>query len=343
MSASSNRLLFFLFLFLIGGGILFVLLARVGFGEVIETLFLFGLAPFLIFVTISLTNFALYVYRWRFILNKGLPKSERIGFWRLYRHRMSGYAFMYILPMSIFGSEPIRVGLLHDDGVPLKQATSSVVIDLAFELTAFILFVTIGLVLAIFERVALGNSLWLLVVALVLFTSFLVSFYWATVTGRGFFRSIFHCLKLHQRRGWRKLDQWLVAMERQMTEFLSGHPKVIIWLLFLSLIMVSFKAFETWFIAFFLGTTLTFSQAFLTSTIPGLALLIPVPGGLGFYEAGNVGLFTMLGISINALVLVLIIRLRDIIFVVIGLTHASGRIFGFLRERMSLKKIQKGL
>lgn len=339
MSSHTKRFLSFFFLFLIGGGILFGLLARVGFGEVIEALLFFGLAPFLIFVMISFTNFSLYVYRWQFVLNKGLPKSERIGFWRLYAHRMSGYAFMYLLPMSIFGSEPIRVGLVHDDGVPLKQATSSVVIDLAFELTAFILFVALGVILALFEHLALGNSLWLLIFALGLLTALLISFYWATVTGRGFFRSIFRFFRLPERKGFRKIDRWLVGMEGQMTEFLNGHPLMMVWLLFLSLVMISFKAVETFFIAYFLGATLTFSQAFLTSTIPGIAMLIPVPGGLGFYEAGNTGLFALLGISINALVLVLIIRLRDIVFIVIGLTHASGRVMEFLRGRFGSKKV----
>ena len=339
MSTSMKRLLLFILLFLIGGGILVALVLDVGPRNIAQAFILFGLLPFVMFVSISLLNFALYVYRWRFILNKGLPKSQCLSFWRLYLHRMSGYAFMYILPMSIFGSEPIRVGLLHEDGVPLKRATSSVVIDLAFELTAFILFVSIGLVLALFEHVALGSSGWLLILALGLFTALLVAFYVATISGRGFFRTIFRFFRLHERKGFRKLDRWLEGMEAQMTQFLNGHPKIMLWLLFLSLVMVSFKAFETWFIVYFLGTTLTFSQAFLASTIPGLAMLIPVPGGLGFYEAGNTGLFALLGIPVNAIVLVLIIRLRDIVFVAIGLFHASGSIADYVRARLFSPKL----
>lgn len=333
MSSTSKRLLFLSLLFLIGGGILVALIADVGPRNIVEAIVLFGLLPFFAFVSISLLNFALYVYRWQFILNKDLPKSQRMGFWRLYLHRMSGYAFMYILPMSIFGSEPIRVGLLHEDGVPLKRATSSVVIDLAFELTAFVLFVAAGFVLSLFERVALGSSGLLIIIALGLFAALLLAFYFATISGRGFFRTIFRFFRLHERKGFRKADRWLEGMEWQMTAFLNGHPKMLVWLLFLSLLMVSFKAFETWFIAYFLGTTLTFSQAFLGSTIPGLAMLIPVPGGLGFYEAGNTGLFALLGVSLNAIVLVLIIRLRDIIFIAIGLLHASGRVATYVREK----------
>jgi len=329
-----KRLAFFLLLFLVGVGILVVLLARVGFESVFSALVLFGLPPFLIFVSISLVNFSLYVYRWQYILNKDLPRDQRIGFWRLYMHRMSGFAFMYLLPMSIFGSEPIRVGLVHEDGIPLKRATSSVVIDLAFELTSFILFVSVGIVLAFFEHVALGNSLWLLILALSLFTALLLSFYWATVTGRGFFSSIFRLLRLQNRKHLRKLNTWLVGMEAQMTEFLNGHPFMLVWLLLISLVTISFKTLESWFVAHFLGVSLNFSQALLVSTIPGLAMLLPIPGGLGFFEASNTGLFALLGISVNALVLVLIIRLRDIIFMVIGLTHASGRIASYVKERM---------
>lgn len=332
MSQKSKKILFSLALFLLGAGLLFFLLARVGFGNVVQTLILFGVWPFIIFVAISLINFTFYVLRWRIILGLSQPSRFPISFWRLYLHRMSGYAFMYLLPMSVFGSEPIRVGLLHADGVPLKRATSSVVIDLAFEFTAFVIFIALGLALALFERVDLGGSGLLIIAALGLFIALIISFYWATVTGRGFFRLLFRFFRLHERKGFHRLDRWLGGMEAQMTDFFNGHPLALSGLLSLSILSVSFKAFENWFIALNLGAALTLSQALLTSTIPGLAFLIPVPGGLGFFEAGSTGLFALLGIPISAVVLVLIIRLRDIIFITIGVVHASSRLTGWIRH-----------
>ncbi|MEK9130786.1 MAG: lysylphosphatidylglycerol synthase domain-containing protein, partial [Patescibacteria group bacterium] len=185
MGATFKRLLMPIFLLLIGGGIFIGLLAKEGIPEVIATLAAFGLAPFILYVGISLANFALYAHRWQVIVNKGQAAIAKISFFRLYLHRMSGYAFMYLLPLSFFGSEPVRVGLLHEDGVPLNRATSSVLIDLAFETMAFILFIAVGLILALVEGVTLGNAGTIVASALVLFAAVIITFYVGTVSGKG--------------------------------------------------------------------------------------------------------------------------------------------------------------
>lgn len=337
MGATFKRLLMPIFLLLIGGGIFIGLLAKEGIPEVIATLAAFGLAPFILYVGISLANFALYAHRWQVIVNKGQAAIAKISFFRLYLHRMSGYAFMYLLPLSFFGSEPVRVGLLHEDGVPLNRATSSVLIDLAFETMAFILFIAVGLILALVEGVTLGNAGTVVASALVLFAAVIITFYVGTVSGKGFFAPVFRFLRLHKIKRLHTTESWLKGMEGQMTEFLRDRPLLIIWLLVLSLLMISFRTFENWFIAHFLGVSLNFTQSLLSSTIPGIVLLLPVPGGLGFLEASNTGFFALLGVSINALALVLIIRLRDLVFMAIGLTHASSQIWRFLKDWLHKK------
>lgn len=336
-----KKALVLLVLFLLGAGIFIALMAKFGFAETIQTLLLFGVGPFSLFLLISLTNFGLYTYRWQKIVNHGVPKEKRMGFMRLYLHRMSGYATSYLLPMQPVGGEPIRVALLVEDGVSFNKATSSVVIDIAFELTSYILFVVAGMILALVGGVGLGQTGVLIGITVGLATVILGLFYWATITGRGFFRSIFRFFGLHrsQSKRLKEIEVWLTETEGHMTEFLGKQPAMLVWLLALSLIMVSFKVFEQWFIAYFLGTTLTFSQAFLTATIPGAALLLPVPAGLGFFEAGQTGMFALLGVtSINAVALVLIIRLRDAIFIAIGLAHASSRVLAYLRQRLKVSK-----
>ncbi len=343
MHIAVKRIGGFVFLLLVGLAILAGLIWKEGPQNVVMTLLAFGFAPFAAYVVTSMINFALYVYRWRVIVNEGLPRKQRLGFLRLYLHRMSGYAFMYILPLSIFGSEPIRVGLLAEDGVPVKHATSSVVIDLAFETTAFIFFIAIGFILAIVSGVALGNAGVIVGAGLLIFMAVVGTFYYATVSGKGFFQIIFRSLRLNRVKRFHHVEEWLKGMEAQMTTFLRDRPLMILWLLILSMVMISFRTFENWFIAHFLGVSLNFTQALLSSTIPGFALLIPVPGGLGFLEASNTGLFALLGVTINALALVLIIRLRDAVFMAIGLAHASGQIGRFFKEwlRKSTTPIDK--
>lgn len=339
MNSTVRRILMFVLLFLAGGGIFIGLLAHEGIAHVIATLVVFGIGPFVLYVIISLTNFALYAHRWQVILNKGLPKEKKMSFIRLYLHRMSGYAFMNILPLSLFGSEPVRVGLLHDDGVPLKIATSSVVIDLAFETTAFILFISIGVILALVDGISLGNIGVLAIVAIGLLAGVIGLFYAAIISGKGFFSALFRFFRLHRIKRLHATEEWLEGMEEQMRMFLRDKPWLIVWLLLLSMVMISFRTFENWFIAHFLGVQLNFTQALLSSTLPSFALLVPVPGGLGFLEATNTGLFALLGVPIDALALVLIMRLRDMIFITIGLTHASHQIGRFLRDFLFKKAL----
>jgi len=83
-----KKILFVIFLLLVGLLVFYALLAREGIPETIQTLLLFGIVPLLSFIGISLLNFALYTYRWMMILNDNQPKEKRVGFWRLYLHRM---------------------------------------------------------------------------------------------------------------------------------------------------------------------------------------------------------------------------------------------------------------
>lgn len=338
-----KRVLLVILMFLIGAGIFGALLAREGLDKVGATLVAFGFVHFVMFVTVSLVNFGLYTFRWRYIVNDHLPPSQRIPFWRLYMHRMSGYAMSYILPVQPLGGEPVRVGLLVDDGITADRATSSVVIDLAFELTAYITFVAAGFILALADGVALGKTGLTVAVAVVLFAVILGLFYHATINGKGFFQSGFRLLRLHKSKSKRvqKLYDWLGETEEQMTKFLQRRKFATIWMLGLSLLMISFRAFEQWFVAHFLGYNMTFSQTFLTATIPGVALLLPVPAGLGFLEGGNTALFALLGIPVDALALVLIIRLRDIVFLTLGFTHASRRLVRIMQERLKKRKLPK--
>ena len=332
-----KRTIVFSLLFLLGVVLFVRVVQQIGLTEIIDGISSFGVVPFIGFASISLINFALYVYRWKRIINDKRKRKEQIGFFRLYMHRMTGYAGSYLTPAAQVGGEPLRAALIHEDGIDGKKAASSVVIDLAFDVTALILFIIAGAILAAFEGVLFGQSAWLFALGILIICTMLGYFYYATISGKGFFRSIFRALQLHRLNGLHRIDDWLEETESHITDFFGKKPKLLIFLLFLSIVMISFKAVEIWYIAYFLGETLSFSQAFLASTLPGITLLIPVPGGLGFLEAGTAGVFALLGIGINAITVVFLIRMRDVLFVFLGLTHASGHILRYFKKQFRIK------
>ena len=106
----------------IGLAVFWFLLRREGVATVSANLESFGLWPLLGFVAISLINFCLYTKRWQMIVNAQLPIDERVGFGRIYLHRLAGYATGYLTPGTQVAGEPVRVALHVADGVPVKVA-----------------------------------------------------------------------------------------------------------------------------------------------------------------------------------------------------------------------------
>ncbi|MDA0208506.1 MAG: lysylphosphatidylglycerol synthase transmembrane domain-containing protein [bacterium] len=321
------RVLTFVFSIALGVGLFVLLLLREDPKVIALSLTTFGVLPFIGYVAISLINFCLYVWRWQLIVNAQTGIKNAVSFWRMYLHRMGGYAVSYLTPAAQVGGEPARIALLATEPrVSLKQAAGSAILDIAFELVAFITFVTAGVVLAMIEGLGEGTNTLLVVIAgLFAVFLFLLFFFLRLARGRGFFVPIFRFFGLHKLKSLDKVEASITETESIMSVFLGKNPRLIGGIVPLSLLMISFRVVETFYIAWFFGVSLNFGQAFLVSTLPGLALLIPVPAGLGVFEGGFEGIFTLLAIPLSAVAFSLIIRARDAIFVAIGLIHMLAK------------------
>jgi uncharacterized membrane protein YbhN (UPF0104 family) len=117
----------------------------------------------------------------------------------------------------------------------------------------------------------------------------------------------------------------LGKVEKEMSSFCVGHPAAVLRITILSLCVWVGMVFEYWLLGRFFDLQLTLSQAISALTAARLAILTPLPGGLGALEASQVIAFQMLGfepafgISIS-----LLIRLRDLLFGVTGLFGAAS-------------------
>ncbi len=301
-----------------GAGVFAWLIMREGPGEILSSLTQFGWLAFAGFLCISLVNFTLYSLRWQLILNSFLPKEKRLSLARMYMHRMAGFAMSYLTPAAQVGGEPVRIGMLMSDGVSGKKATSAVILDVAIELFAIFAFIIAGVILAATEGLANGNVFTYIAIGLGISVVILAVFFWALSKGKGFFLHIFKLLRLHKIKRLHAAEDWIKETESIMTEFFQKKLSLHIAVAALALIVIFFKVVEVIYIAFFLGIALTFSQAFLTATLPGIALILPVPGGLGIFEGGFAAVFDVLGIPLSAIAFALIIRIRDGIFIATG-------------------------
>jgi uncharacterized protein (TIRG00374 family) len=317
---------------LLGGALFAFLVHKTGTNLILSSLHSFGLPLFCAFVGISLLNFCLYTLRWKIILEE-IEKTKKVSYTRLFLHRMSGFATGYLTPGAQVAGEPVRVALLLGEGISPQTATSSVVLDLAFEIAAFLVYVVLGVVLAFTTGVGAGLfgavAYSVLVLLLLIMTLFFLSIVkgWngiATLAQKPFFAK-------HPRI--RLALEWLVGVEEMMTRFFSGRARMLAAVIALSCAMTGFRAVEMGFIAWGFGEAIPLSDAILLSTIPGLVLLVPVPGGLGLFEASTAAMLAALGIPTPAIAFTLIIRLRDFFFILLGVIHGVSEGTGWLGRR----------
>ncbi|MFC1655856.1 lysylphosphatidylglycerol synthase transmembrane domain-containing protein [Patescibacteria group bacterium] len=329
----------FVFLgFLAIGIALFVsILLETGFDAIADSLIKFSLVNFLFLLLVSLVNFGLFTWRWSMIIKLHLKKTgqKSPSFVRLFLHRMSAYAVSYLTPTATSGGEPVRVFFLQEDKIDTKTAVSTIVIDKVFEYTALILFIFSGLLVAIIEgSIFSGKVEIMLGGGIILFGTLIFWFYYSTMKHIGFFSSVFRFFRLNKIKRLKGFEEGIVKIEKKMAYFYTKHIPSFIFMMFLSFVMVFFMVFEHFIIAYFMGVKLTFLQSFLSATIPGISYMLPIPGALGALETSHAGIFVLLGVSINVFVFVLIMRLRDLIFILIGLAHASGHGIGMIIKGM---------
>lgn len=306
----------------LGITLLYVLLAREGFGNIVEHIRAFGFWPFVGFVGISMVNFMLYSIRWTMILHRQVSERRyKLSVWRMYWHRMTGYAVGYLTPLNQAGGEPVRVALLCADGVPSQGAVASATLDIAFELCSYVVFIALGVVLALVEHQGGVQTLVIMGIGLSIAFCILMTFFIALARGKSMAHPFFHRFRLNKIKRLRGFEIWLEDTEKLMQRFFAGGTSRVFFISILSMAMVAFRVVETFYIAWGFGVSLNFAQAFLISSLPGLALLLPVPGGLGLFEGGFAAVFAALGVGMNPLAFSMIIRLRDAVFIVLGVGH----------------------
>ncbi len=306
----------------LGAGLLYILLAQEGWENVLQNVTQFGAWPFIGFVAISMLNFVLYSIRWMIILHRQVSeKKHKLSLWRMYWHRMTGYAVGYLTPLNQAGGEPVRVALLMADGVPAKSAVASATLDIAFELCSYVVFIALGVIFALVEHQGGTGTLEVMGFGLAIAFGVLIAFFTALGRGKPMAKPLFRRLHLDKVKRLRGAERWLEDTEALMRGFFAGGGWVVFGISVLSMTMVAFRVVETLYIAWGFGVTVNFAQAFLASSLPGLALLLPVPGGLGIFEGGFAAVFSALNVPMDALAFALIIRLRDVVFIGFGVFH----------------------
>jgi glycosyltransferase 2 family protein len=265
---------------------------------------------------------------WIFLVGSGY----RIPFGRLLGYRVAAFAVSYFTPGPHVGGEPLQVYLVNKyQGVPAAVAIATVTLDKLLEMAINFVVLGAGILLIIQQQVLTGliaHRTLYVTLGLVLLPLPLLSALWL---GRHPLADFLAAL--HQRHPWHngtmlarvltRVAGWLQTLRQSKEEIrLLWHttPSVFLGALLISLVSWAALIGEFWYMTYALGLGLTFPQAITLLLAMRVAILLPMPAGLGVLEAGLAMATAALGLNPAAgLSLSLLIRLRDVVVGLVGL------------------------
>jgi uncharacterized protein (TIRG00374 family) len=300
--------------------LLWLALKDVPFAE-IPTVFV-RLQAWQICILLALNGFILWLMgqRWWLVLHSmgyGLPQR-----W-IVLYRLVSFGVSYFTPGPQFGGEPVQVFLLQRrHQVPVHVAISSVFLDKLIEVLFTFLFMVVGLCVLLFSGAMPGlvqGWLWI-PVTLVLAAPFVhLAALWR---GKRPLSAVTTRLAT-----WKTGSRFIQQMQRltsqaeeQLTEFIRTEPEAVVRTMLYSAVIVVIMVAEYGLMLNFLGFPLTLAQTVEVMTAARLALLMPLPGGLGALEASQAFALQAVGYSLTAgISLSLLMRGRDVLIGGLGL------------------------
>ncbi len=249
-------------------------------------------------------------------------------------YRMMGYAVSYITPSARVGGEAVRALMLKRHGISSADAFSSVILDKALELTAYIFFGAIGAVMVLLTFKVPKLTYVLMVVAFALTVYLEYKFFSKLKSPDKLFLGIGKKWRLLKYNWGKKLFAKLDEIEESMSAFLNYSMKGFLIAILMSGFLWLLMFAEYWVIMQMLGHPTSLVHIFLIGVFLGISLMIPVPAALGVMEGGQGSLFKMLGKEASlGVAFSLMIRARDLVRLFVGFWFLSHYGVSFLGKK----------
>lgn len=265
--------------------------------------------------------------RWK-LLTQAL--AAPVNLLKLLLIRQAGQAVSFITPGPQFGGEPLQVYWLYKYGLPLRKALLSLGLDRFFELWVnfSVLLLAALLLLAGVGNNSEGNNInstigdWQTAVApLLIFLVLMFSLAWILIKQPQWINNRLeriaarwqhnhHLSNINQH--WQSLgDDLRIALRTQKPRFLLA--------MLLSLLGWVGLLGELYLILHFVGIEADLHSFLIILVAMRMALLLPMPGGVGTLEASVLWSFHTLNLPASAaLGLIALMRVRDALILVIG-------------------------
>ena len=278
-----------------------------------------------VLVLINVSIYLLVSLRWWIVIRAG---RKSIAFLPLVLVRVAVFGVSYFTLGPQVGGEPLQILYLQRKyGMTYTRATSTVIMDKLLEFLANFFLLVFGM-MAMLQSGILSTAGSKPLVSLIAMSALLA---WPPIHILLMMRGVYPIgaglRAVFSRLGNPKWIRFITASERMAGMFCQRYPRALLLAVGASLLAGVGMVAEYALIASFLGINLVGWQTLAAWTTSWLAFLIPLPGGLGALEAGQV--FTLGAFEISAALAIgvaLLIRARDLLIGGLGLAFASRAI-----------------
>lgn len=277
-------------------------------------------------IVLWLFIYAINAYAWYIILHSGFSHAK-VGFWRVYKYTVTGFALNAVTPVGLMGGEPYRI-METSPYVGVEKATSSVVLYVMMHIFShfcFWLFSVLLYFLYYFEKINVYTGILLGVTVAV---CSLGIYCFSCGYRNGLIVNLLHRLSAVPFVGkWaarfsKEKEQQLQEADAMIIDLHLHHKKTFYLSLFAEFMARVISCAEVYVVLYALGATVSYMDCILvlafTSLFANAMFFLPLQ--LGAREGG----FAMVinGLSFPSgygVILGLIIRLRELVCVCLGL------------------------
>lgn len=264
--------------------------------------------------------------RWQ-LLTRAL--AAKISLLKLLAIRQAGQAVSFITPGPQFGGEPLQVYWLYKYGMPLRKALLSLGLDRFFELWVnfSVLLLAALLLLAgigdhnILQENSIGNWQTTLV-PLLIFLALMFSLAWILIKQPQWINDRLERVAARWQHNHRlnNINQHWQSLGDDLRHALRTQKLRFLLAILLSLLGWTGLLAELYLILHYVGIDADLHSFLIILVAMRMALLLPMPGGVGTLEASVLWSFLTLSLPASAaLGLIALMRVRDAVVLVIGL------------------------
>jgi uncharacterized protein (TIRG00374 family) len=302
----------------LGIGLLYVALRDVQFSAVLAALSRLQLRQLALVAALDALIYILITARWWFVIRAHDPHAPFVP---LVAVRLAVFSISYFTVGPQIGGEPLQVIYLRSHRrTSYARATASVVLDKLLELMANFVFLAFGLTAVV--RLGLVGAFdkhsVLLLGALTVLMAWPLAHILLLVAGQHPVSWFLGVVLGPARQS--KAARYIRVCEHLASRVCRRRPRLLLAAAMMSIIACGATVIEYGLIASFLGVSLSFWQAVAGWTASAISFLMPLPGGLGALEAGQVFALGAFGIAAGAALSIgLVMRARDVMIAGIGL------------------------